>query len=205
MKKIIFFFILLGTLQNLYPQNFFLREVTFSDEELEFEGDTSEYSITMHSSFFPTNYRFVFVEFFVDTPNISPPIFPFSIFLYSNESNDTIPFQVCDTLFYEDGKMIFRAYCAIHERDIPGGRDFILKDLSFDFINLRDSMMNAFSILYYDKSKRMFSRIDIHQIHIISPRFKFAEKYKFRKCYCPLKTHKYSIDFLDEFIKELEK
>lgn len=184
MKKLLFLGVMAVTLQLHAQVPILLRNVFFLDEELDVRTDSSGHSISWHSNFPSTNYRFILMEFSTDIPYNSN--LPFELFLHSGVSNDTIPLKVCDTLYYEDGKTILRAYCAINENDIPGGRKLLLKDVFNDYTYIVDSMKQAYSILYYEKKAKLFSNIVIPQIVVIPPRLSYSKKILFRKCYCPI-------------------
>lgn len=187
MKRILLLIIFTFFVSQLYSQDSsFLRKIIFLDKEFDLIGDTSGYSILMSDYFPPMNTRFMFVEFAIDSQKPSQSSLSFSLFLYSSVSDDTIPFEICDTFFYEKEKVILRGYCSIHDRDIPGGRALLLKDIINGFDNLREAMEKEFTILYYNKHTKLFTNINPHQIDIISPRLTSEEKFRFHKCYCPI-------------------
>ncbi len=189
MKRIILLIIITILVSQLYSQDSsFLRKIIFLDKEFDLIVDTSGTSIQISDYFPPTNTRFVFVEFAIDSQKLSQSSLSFSLSLYSRASDDTIPFEICDTFFCENEKVIMRGYCAIRDRDIPGGRALLLKDVINDFDNLEEAMKKAFTILYYNKQTSLYTNIDPHQIDVISPRLTSEEKFRFHKCYCPIRN-----------------
>ena len=186
MRKILFFAIMIVA-QQMYSQNsFLLRNVCFSDEEFEIKRDTAGNHISWNRNYPLTDYRFIFIEFSIDLQYNLHSNLPFDLFLYCSASDDTIPLEFCDTSYSENGKTILRAYCAITEKNIPGGREFLLKDVFYDYIHIIDSMKHSYAILYYDKRTKLFSNIRIPQIEVISPQLPYQKKIIFRKCYCPI-------------------
>lgn len=176
-----------------------LRKIIYIDEELEFEGDSINYTISMRDPSPMTDMRFILIELALDSTCLSHSDLTHSLFLHSTASGDTIPFNFCDTIFHEDSLTIFHAYCVIREKDIPGGRKLILKDLAHDFSNIKSSMEKSFKFLYYDKRLRSFSLFCPPAIDVVSPRQSLSEKLEFRKCFCPIDIN--SIRF---FFEELQ-
>lgn len=204
MKKILFFAIMVVA-QQLYSQNsFLLHNVYFLDEELDVKIDSSEYYVSWHSNFPPTNYRFIFIEFSIDSQYNLHSKLPFDLSLYCTSSNDTIPLEICDTLYYENGKTFLRAYCAVKDNSIPGGRELILKDVFCDYTHIVDSMKQSWIILYYDKYSQKYSNIRIPQIDVISPRIPYLEKIIFHKCYCPIKESLFKESLFENYLMPIE-
>lgn len=197
MKKILFCIILSTAIVQTHAQDYFsLRKVIYIDEELEFEGDSINHTISMMNTFPMTDMRFILVELALDSTYLSHSELPFSLFLCCIASNDTIPLNFCDTIILEDSLAIFHAYCPIQEKDIPGGRELILKDLVHDFSNIKGVMEKSFKFLYFDKNKRTYSSLCSSSIDVVSPRQSFIKKQEFRKCFCPIDRN--SIHYLLE-------
>ncbi len=182
----------------------FISRFLFLDTELDLIGDSSSYSIGLYDYFPPRECRHILIEFSTDSIAISNVMaLPFSLYLISRNSSDSILFTICDNWQYDNGQLVLRAYAAIQEKDIPGGREFLLKDILNNYANLENVMKNAFDILYYNKKMESYAPVDIPQLEAISPRWPNEKKLKFYADFCPIDiTTRIIFDFEEDDLNE---
>lgn len=182
----------------------FISRFLFLDTELDLIGDSSPYSIGLYDYFPPRECRHILIEFSTDSIAISNVMaLPFSLHLISRNSNDSILFTICDNWLYDNGRLILHAYAAIQEKDIPGGRGFLLKDILNNYANLENVMKNSFEILYYNKKMKLYAPVEISQLEVSSPRWSNEKKLKFYADFCPIDfTPRKIFDFEEEDLDE---
>ena len=162
-----------------------IRQITYVDEKLDCVHDTTSIILIDNESFPRYAYRFLLFEIelgqIVDTGAIH--VSDFKVFF--SASGNTLALQPCCVFYNTIRVSRLHAYCPLQENMIPGGHDFIEKDVYNDFEQLKDSLRNNIKVFYMDRKTNVEYELPLPEINVISPFLPSTQKADIRHALCP--------------------